>query len=472
MAARLILAHVESVHAKGAGQVLRLGPLLPLALVVLVALFSRGLAWRRVVRHAAATALVAVGVLHLALFPDHLREGLVVGLFFLAAAVAQVAVGIAVAFRPSPAVTRLVLGVNGALVAVYVAARFIRLPFTGGPEDVDGIGLVTKAIEILAIVLVLIADRPVLRWPRPTSNALVAGTLAVVAVTAQPLFDEGPSPLHAAVAIATASIVAMIIGERSSSHLAVAIVDGAGLALLARGPTIATAVVLPALAELIRAAARWVELRTATPAAWALVLGLTIPQFHGRLEVLHVGHPSEPIAALVVFLVTIMVAVAVWQRGQLALTAAFVVTHLTGQAMRVLADRTSFEAVEIPAASLGLLLMAAVLLADVDLRASWRLLAGIGVASGGLDVVLRDRAVAYAPVVAIATVPSWSAPARLCVPCRLSHAKPEIGYRLRRYKPDLAVRQGRPAGGGVGWPGGCAPCWARRRSISACNLTI
>jgi len=305
--------------------------------------------------------------------------------------------------RPGPLVTRSVVGIVVVLLVVYVAARLIQLPFTSGREGVDAIGLVTKAVEIFGAGLAVIGDRPQLpRVPSPTMVSAMA--LGLVAFASHPLFGEGPALLHAALSIGTATIGAMALGGRSSSRLAVAVTDGAVLALLLRGPWAVTALAAPAVAELLRAAARRAQVRVASPAGLALVLCLVLPQLDGRLEVLHVGHPSETLAALVVFLLAGILGVAVWHRGQLPVVVGFVVAHLGGQALRLLADRTSFEAVEIPATSLGLLLVATVLLADADLRGAREVLVVVGVASGVLDVILRDRAVPYAPIVAIVVV--------------------------------------------------------------------
>ena len=398
----MILAHA-GIHAHGAGHILRLGPLLPLALVACIAGLSRGLPWRGAVRGAAAIALGAAGLLHLALFPEHLHEGSVAGLFFLASAAAELLVAVLLVSRPGPLVTRSVVGIVVVLLVVYVAARLIQLPFTSGREGVDAIGLVTKAVEIFGAGLAVIGDRPQLpRVPSPTMVSAMA--LGLVAFASHPLFGEGPALLHAALSIGTATIGAMALGGRSSSRLAVAVTDGAVLALLLRGPWAVTALAAPAVAELLRAAARRAQVRVASPAGLALVLCLVLPQLDGRLEVLHVGHPSETLAALVVFLLAGILGVAVWHRGQLPVVVGFVVAHLGGQALRLLADRTSFEAVEIPATSLGLLLVATVLLADADLRGAREVLVVVGVASGVLDVILRDRAVPYAPIVAIVVV--------------------------------------------------------------------
>src|SRR5882724_1832208 len=322
---RMILAHVESVHARGAGQILRLGPLLPLGLVAVVAGFSRGLEWRSTARRASAIALLAAGLLHLALFPEHLDEGVVIGLFFLASTVAEVLPAVLLVVRPSAAVTRIVVAVVGILLVVYIAARIVRLPFTSGPEDVDGIGVVTKALEVLAGVLAVAADQSPRsrRLPVPAGvdgMAVPALALAVVAVAARPLLGEGPESLQAVVAIAVATAVAMALGERSPGRLAVAVADGAVLAFLARGPWWATALALPAAAELLRTVARRTDVLIITPVGVTLLLGLELRPLSERLEVLHVGHASDPVGALTLFLLAAVLSVAVWRRGQLPLT--------------------------------------------------------------------------------------------------------------------------------------------------------
>jgi hypothetical protein len=114
-----------------------------------------------------------------------------------------------------------------------------------------------------------------------------------------------------------------------------------------------------------------------------------------------------------VFVLSVALAVETWRRRQLPVVVGYIATHLAGQAVRLAMGRTSFEAIEIPAASLGLLLTATVVLADADLSAPPAVLAGLGVAAGVLDVVLRDVAVPYAPVLAVMIVTTAIAGARI-----------------------------------------------------------
>lgn len=98
----MVLGHVEATPHGGTLAVLvRVGPLLPLALVVAWAALVRV---RRLDRAGslaagAALALGAAGAIHLALAPEHIEEGLGPGAFFVAAGAAQLALAGLVATR-------------------------------------------------------------------------------------------------------------------------------------------------------------------------------------------------------------------------------------------------------------------------------------------------------------------------------------------------------------------------------------
>ncbi|MDQ3946576.1 MAG: hypothetical protein M3357_15775, partial [Actinomycetota bacterium] len=73
------------------------------------------------------------------------------------------------------------------------------------------------------------------------------------------------------------------------------------------------------------------------------------------------------------------------------------------QALRLLAGRTSLEAVEVPGASLGLFLVATVILADPDVTVGrLRPSVAAGLLAGALDVVLRDQGVPYPALLGVA----------------------------------------------------------------------
>jgi len=122
--------------------------------------------WPRVIL---AGALFIAGWIHLALTPEHLGEATILGLGFLAAGLAQLALAFLVTVRPSDLIYYAVVGLSAALIALYAIAVLKGLPFGGGHdhgsglvlgsgEPVDLEGAVTKLAELfcLAAALVLV----------------------------------------------------------------------------------------------------------------------------------------------------------------------------------------------------------------------------------------------------------------------------------------------------------------------------
>jgi hypothetical protein len=105
--------------------------------------------------------------------------------------------------------------------------------------------------------------------------------------------------------------------------------------------------------------------------------------------------------------------------GRLPVVAGFFAAHLGLQGLRLLAGQTSLEAVEVPAASLGLFLLATVVLADPDLTPARAVPAAlVGVLAGGLDVALRALGTPYAPLLAVTIALAVTAPFRSTPPFR------------------------------------------------------
>lgn len=109
----------------------------------------------------ATGATVVGGFVHLALTPEHWDQSVPYGLFFLVAGVGQLVLA-SVLTRPSAPtwVWTATVYANVFLVGVYVAARI-------GParEEVDAIGLITVATELVAAAGLLASRR--LAHPAP-----------------------------------------------------------------------------------------------------------------------------------------------------------------------------------------------------------------------------------------------------------------------------------------------------------------
>ena len=126
-------------------------------------------AWRAV---AVASSVAAAGV-HAAVFPHHLEESFVVGVFFLAVTLAQAAWACLVTLDATSG-RLLVAGIVGSLglVALWAVSRTVGLPFGLGREAVGGWDIASGIWELAVVAACLVGLR------RPHSDrALVMGDL-------------------------------------------------------------------------------------------------------------------------------------------------------------------------------------------------------------------------------------------------------------------------------------------------------
>jgi hypothetical protein len=414
----VVLAHVEgaALHG-GAAQPLRLGPLLALLLVAAWAVAERaGTAPpspRRWLGAGAAVALGTAGAIHLALIDQHAKESLASGGFFAAAGLAELLLAAALWRTLGSRRTALAAGVvAGGLLVLYGTSRLWSIPAFGGQEAVDTLGLLTKLLEVAGVVLAVAATGSwSLRPIRP--RLLIAAAALAVALAAQGVFQLGAEPWQVAIVVVLTVSIAAASGSRNREELAAAAADGAVLALLLRADGLGPYLLAGVAAGLLRAAAhrssRWVL----APVATAALLVLAVPALGARLEILHVSHPGDTAAWMVAFLAAAALALGVWRSGRLPVVAGFFAAHLGLQGLRLLAGQTSLEAVEIPAASLGLLLLTTVVLADPQLTPGGAVGAAlVGALAGGLDVALRGLGTPYASLLAVATALAVAAPFR------------------------------------------------------------
>ena len=108
-----------------------------------------------------ASCATSAGI-HAALAPEHLREETAAGVGFLASAALLAALCVVLTYRPG---SRLAAGAAGAvlagLLAAYALALTVGVPlFHPDPEPADGLGLVTKAIELVGLVAALHLTAP------------------------------------------------------------------------------------------------------------------------------------------------------------------------------------------------------------------------------------------------------------------------------------------------------------------------
>jgi hypothetical protein len=123
---------------------------------------------------AALTTLYAC-VVHAAVCPEHFREGLRFGLFFLFASVDQLVVAAVLVRRPSQRVVWLAVLVNGGTALLWAVTRTVGLPFgLGELEAVGWADLTASLAELVAAGAALFWLRSVggrVRWRTPGSTA-------------------------------------------------------------------------------------------------------------------------------------------------------------------------------------------------------------------------------------------------------------------------------------------------------------
>ena len=108
------------------------------------------------------TGLLALAVtfsagIHAALVPEHLKEMPPLGYAFIAAAIVGAALAWALVSRPTDRRLPLLAGLF-CLGQIATWVLFVTVPvpgFSGTPEPIEAIALVSKAAELLGILLVL-----------------------------------------------------------------------------------------------------------------------------------------------------------------------------------------------------------------------------------------------------------------------------------------------------------------------------
>lgn len=102
---------------------------------------------RVVLRLVMAAGLLVAGWIHVLLVPEHLAESTILGLGFLGAGIAQLALAGLVIWRPRLWTLSAVVALNATLIVVYAYAVLVGLPFGGGEHGEAAVGLVIGAGE-------------------------------------------------------------------------------------------------------------------------------------------------------------------------------------------------------------------------------------------------------------------------------------------------------------------------------------
>jgi predicted nucleic acid-binding protein len=126
-------------------------------------------AYRPALLVAVAGSLVAAAV-HAAVCPEHFREALRFGLFFIVLSLWQTGWSIRVLQRPSPQLYRLGVIVSASTVLLWAVTRTAGLPFgLADVEPVGGADLLATTAELITVAgcLLCCRSRRESCWPRP-----------------------------------------------------------------------------------------------------------------------------------------------------------------------------------------------------------------------------------------------------------------------------------------------------------------
>jgi hypothetical protein len=148
----VVLAHAGHAHAAAPGGT-------RLAWLVLAALpFLVGAVLGRARDGAVATIALfsaAAGFVHAVVTPEHFAEAGVVGVFFVAVTVGQMAVVVAALNRPSWALWVSAAVGNAAMVGIWVLSRTIGVPIGPEPWTPEAVGLLDLACAAYEIAIVV-----------------------------------------------------------------------------------------------------------------------------------------------------------------------------------------------------------------------------------------------------------------------------------------------------------------------------
>lgn len=175
-------------------------------------------------RRVLAMALLGAGLIHLAVFPSHLEEWWLAGVFFGGTAAFQLAAAGAVAFSPRHELVLGAIAVSAGSVVLWAASRIWGMPFGPMAGVVEPVGLpdaLTVLLEVLACVAALVwwsgrGSRHAAARTHRYARALTVGAAAFVAVLAAAgvrpaLSDEGHHGAAEPVDVATPT------GDRSGA---------------------------------------------------------------------------------------------------------------------------------------------------------------------------------------------------------------------------------------------------------------
>jgi FtsP/CotA-like multicopper oxidase with cupredoxin domain len=173
--------------------------------------------------YSAALFTLAAGLIHLAVAPEHLREYVPFGVFFLVVGSAQIVLAVELASRPTRRLALLVAASSALLIGLWIVSRTVGLPVgphPGEPEDIGLPDVLCNLLELLSLPILLAlaawpARRTVRRWWFVAAGALPSAvvSMAMTTIAVSAVTSEMPQAVNVAPAIAgqpTTSITSLV----------------------------------------------------------------------------------------------------------------------------------------------------------------------------------------------------------------------------------------------------------------------
>ena len=130
-----------------------------------------------------ACATVALsGVIHLGITSEHSLHAPAHGLFFATLGVFQIGWAAAYWIVPRRWLRWAGFVLSGGMIVLWGVTRFLPAPFAGHPEEIDLAGLVSKALETIALMSLMVEEGPQ-RSPFAQQARLILGGLLIAVIS-------------------------------------------------------------------------------------------------------------------------------------------------------------------------------------------------------------------------------------------------------------------------------------------------
>lgn len=147
--------------------------------------------WATVLRWAAVLTLVCAGAIHASVVGSHYREWILEGLFFVALALIEALVAVAVAARPGRAIYRAAIALSLGTVVVWTVSRTLGVPVGPQPWVREPVGRADSVATLLELTTATVLA-PLARPAPGLAGTRVAVAVVSIAALAATAFGLAP----------------------------------------------------------------------------------------------------------------------------------------------------------------------------------------------------------------------------------------------------------------------------------------